>query len=329
VIASVFHQLFQLIAQAIVALHNVTAPIFGKDSGLSWALAIVLLTVAVRGVMYPLFVKQIKTQRAMQALQPKIKELQKKHKGDKETLNTEMMKLYKEHNANPLAGCAPMLLQMPVFIALFQVLNQLAPKIHADTKAYYFPDKFNLSEATRMSLEKAKLFGAPIGSGFKSPHKLLTFLGANPGPVKAVSIVLIVAMAVTTFITSKQMMAKNGPTDASQATQQKVLLYVMPGMLALFGFQVAIGTLIYWTTTNLFSMAQQSFVMRRLGPVGAPAGGGKPVPAKPTPKAKPAPAAAAAAVTDEVPMAAPRPPQNRRPNNRNAKRGKNRRGGRR
>jgi YidC/Oxa1 family membrane protein insertase len=334
VIGSVFHSLFELIAKAIVVLHKATGPVFGKDSGLSWALAIVLLTVAVRGVMYPLFVKQIKTQRAMQVLQPKIKELQKKHKGDKETLNTEMMKLYKEHNANPLAGCAPMLLQMPIFIALFQVLNQLAPKIDAKTHAYYFPDKFDLPLATRMSLEKAKLFGAPIGAGLSSPAKLLTFLGASSLPVKIVAGVLVVAMAATTFITSKQMMAKNGPSDPSQATQQKVLLYVMPGMLALFGLRVAIGTLIYWTTTNLFSMAQQSFVMRRLGPVGATAGGSgskaaAPAP-KPTPKPKPKPVAATAdAVPDEVPLAAPHPPQNRRPNNRNTKRGKNRRGGRR
>jgi len=334
-----FHALFQLVAQAIVKLHDLTGPIFGEHSGLSWAAAIMLLTVCVRLAMYPLFLKQIKTQRTMQLLQPKIKELQKKHKGDRESLNAEMMKLYKEHNANPLAGCLPMLLQMPIFISLFQVLSQLARKeVGKDTGVFRFPVKFGLDLETVKSFESAKIFGAPIGSGFGSKAKLLEFLNANPGPVRVVSAVLIVAMAATTFVTSKQMMGKNKPTDSSQATQQKILLYVMPLMLGLFGFQVAIGVLIYWTTTNVFSMGQQALVMRRLGPVDpnakpasrpskpVSARGGKAAAqtvaetAKPAPKPKPEPVAEGAA---------PRPSANRRPNNRNTKRGKGRRGGRR
>jgi YidC/Oxa1 family membrane protein insertase len=339
---SLFHALFGVIAQAIVKLHNVTGPVFGKNSGVSWALAIVLLTVLVRLVMYPLFVKQIKTQRAMTALQPKIKELQAKHKGDKETLNTEMMKLYKEHNANPFAGCLPVLLQMPIFISLFQVLKQLEP--HLKDGAYVYPEKFGVSTATAKSFMSAKIFGAPIGAGFKSPAKLLSFLGGTPGPVKTIAIVLIVAMAVTTFLTSKQMMGKNPNADASQATQQKVLLYVMPAMLGLFGFQVAIGVLIYWTTTNLFSLVQQGVVMKRLGPPEATLAAGKAkaaakaegkaglaAPGHQTKPAKPAKTAAAnGAVTDEeaARVATQRPATAA---NRNAKnRGKGqRRGGRR
>ena len=296
-----FHQLFELVAKAIVGLHDLTAPVFGEDSGLSWALAIMLLTVCVRLLMYPLFLKQIKTQRTMQMLSPKIKELQKKHKGDRETLNQEMMKLYKEHNANPFAGCMPMLLQMPVFIALFQVLSQLAPKLKGGV--YVFPDKFDLAPATVESLERAKIFGAPIGAGFTSPHKLLDFLGASPGPTKIVALVLILAMGGTTFITSKQMMGRNPAADSSQATQQKVLLYVMPVMLAVFGINVAIGVLIYWTTTNLFSMGQQTIVMRRLGPV--------------DPNARPAAAGAAAgkaaAVAPPRPVRTPKPPKGAKP----------------
>jgi YidC/Oxa1 family membrane protein insertase len=307
-IGALFHALFGVIAQAIVKLHNVTGPVFGKDSGASWALAIVLLTILVRGLMYPLFVKQIKTQRAMTALQPKIKELQAKHKGDKETLNVEMMKLYKEHNANPLAGCLPVLLQMPIFISLFQVLKQLEPKLVED--GLKFPEKFGVSAATAESLGRAKIFGAPIAAGFKSPHRLLDLLNASPNAVKAVALVLIVAMSATTFLTSKQMMGNNAAAaDSSQATQQKVLLYVMPLFLGLFGFQVAIGVLIYWTTTNVFSMVQQSVVMRHLGPAdgalpakkpkptGSPSTGAAktaPKPGKTTPATKAAPAAGAA-----------------------------------
>ncbi|MDQ1713796.1 MAG: YidC/Oxa1 family rane protein insertase [Frankiaceae bacterium] len=340
-----FHALFALIAQAIVKLHDyITGPVLGKNSGLSWALAIMLLTVIVRGLMYPLFVKQIKTQRTMSALQPKMAELKAKHKGDKETLNTEMMKLYKEHGANPLAGCLPMLLQMPIFISLFQVLKQLEPKLYGTgAEAHYdFPVKFGLTKATIKSLQSSKIFGAPIGAGFKSPAKLLEFLHASPGAVKIVAIVLIIAMTATTFITSKQMMGKNPSADPSQATQQKVLLYVMPLFLGVFGFQVAIGVLIYWTTTNVFSMVQQAVVMRHLGPVGStPAAAAKPAKpaAKPAPNKRPATATPAASTANgaaapaDAPDGGARTPAAagaRRPNNRNTKRGKGqRRGGRR
>jgi YidC/Oxa1 family membrane protein insertase len=297
-IGALFHALFGLIAQAIVKLHNVTGPVFGKDSGASWALAIVLLTILVRGLMYPLFVKQIKTQRAMTALQPKIKELQAKHKGDKETLNQEMMKLYKEHNANPFAGCLPVLLQMPIFISLFQVLKQLEPKlVGGDLR---FPEKFGVSRATAESLGRAKIFGAPIAAGFKSTSALLKALGATAGPVKIVALVLILAMTVTTFLTSKQMMGNNAASaDASQASQQKILLYMMPLFLGVFGFQVAIGVLIYWTTTNVFSMVQQAVVMRHLGPVDA-------VPARKPATTKPATKPATTKAT-AVPKSAPKP----------------------
>jgi YidC/Oxa1 family membrane protein insertase len=344
-LGDLFHHLFGFIAQCIVKLHDaVTGPVFGKDSGLSWALAIMLLTVIVRGLMYPLFVKQIKTQRTMSALQPKMAELKAKHKGDKETLNTEMMKLYKEHNANPFAGCLPMLLQMPIFISLFQVLKQLEPKIKDG--AYVFPHKWGVTEATVKSLQSGKIFGAPIGAGFKSPAKLLDFLHASPGSVKIVSIVLIVLMTGTTFVTSKQMMGKNASADPSQATQQKVLLYVMPLFLGLFGFQVAIGVLIYWTTTNVFSMAQQYVVMKHLGPVGAtpttPAAAkasAKPAAAKRAATVKPTATPAAAPAANGVAPAGDASEDGvrtsaaagaRRPNNRNTKRGKGqRRGGRR
>jgi len=337
-VIALFHALFRLVAQAIVKLHHVTGLVFGERSGLSWAVAIMLLTIGVRLAMYPLFLKQIKTQRTMQMLSPKIKELQKRHKGDRETLNAEMMKLYKEHNANPFAGCLPMLLQMPVFISLFQVLSQLSPKVKPDG-SYRLPVKFGLDAETVSSLQRAKIFGAPIGSGFSSPAKLLDFLGASPGPVKIVATVLIVSMALTTFVTSKQMMGRNAPADSSQATQQKILLYVMPVMLGLFGFQVAIGVLIYWTTTNLFSMGQQAIVMKRLGPVDpnakpAPAAPKAPKGVAPAREAKPAKGAAAKSVEkpagEKPPVAAaPRPGGSRnKPTNKSKRKGQ-RRGGRR
>ena len=119
--------LFGAVAFVLVHIHSALAPIFGANSGASWALAIVLLTVGMRLCLFPLFVKQIRNQRAMQTIQPQMKELQTKYKNDKEKLNQEMMALWKESGANPLSGCLPLLLQIPIFIALFHTLRQIKP----------------------------------------------------------------------------------------------------------------------------------------------------------------------------------------------------------
>jgi YidC/Oxa1 family membrane protein insertase len=112
------------VGHLLAFIHSALSTFLIPASGPAWAFSIVLLTVVVRLLLFPLFVKQIKSQRRMQELSPKIKELQKLHKGDRETLNTEMMKLYKENNANPISGCLPLLLQLPVFFALFSVIRE-------------------------------------------------------------------------------------------------------------------------------------------------------------------------------------------------------------
>jgi len=261
--------IFTLIAQTIVLFHRGFGALFGETSGLAWVLSIIMLTVTIRVLLFPLFVKQIKTQRNMQVLQPKIKALQAKHKGDRETLNAELMKLYKEHGANPLAGCLPLVLQSPIFIGIYQVLTKLRPKL--ESGELVFPDgKFGVSRETAEQLGRAKIFGAPVASAFNSPTDLLKALAAQPSAVKAVAIVLIIAMTTVTFISTKQMMAKNakaGPQDPQQATQQKVLLYVLPGMLAVFGLSAPLGVLLYWTTSNLWSLGQQVVVLKKM-PIG-------------------------------------------------------------
>src|SRR5215467_15850593 len=101
-----------------------------------WILSIVFLVITVRVILFPIFVKQIRSQRAMQALQPKLKELQTKHKGDQQTLREEMMKLYQTEKVNPLMGCLPMFLQIPVFLGLFHVLRYINP-LHVTSKTQY------------------------------------------------------------------------------------------------------------------------------------------------------------------------------------------------
>src|SRR5262249_47724802 len=139
-----------------------------------WVLAIVFLVLTIRGILFPVFVKQIKSQRAMQALAPQIKELQAKHKGDRETLQREMMELYRKEKANPLMGCLPMVVQIPVFLALFHVLRHLRPALPATYWTLYGWTGEQFQSAAR-----AKLFGAPIAASFRSsPHDLAT-MGAS------------------------------------------------------------------------------------------------------------------------------------------------------
>lgn len=253
--------LYAIIAWIVVAIHSVLAPIFGVSSGWSWGLSIVLLTVLMRLLLFPLFVKQIRMQRAMQTMQPRLKELQALHKGDKEKLNQEVMKLYKEHGANPLTGCLPLLLQMPVFFALFRVLSSLA----ADAKhsVYGMPADLVRSAA------QAKVFGAPIGAAFDWSNARVHALGASPTTVKVVAAIMVVLMGATTFWTQRQLMARTAANGGTQmASQQKILLYVLPFVFFITGFRFPIGVLLYWLTTNVWSMAQQHFVIAKMGGYG-------------------------------------------------------------
>lgn len=287
---SVLNPVYEIIARIIVAIHSALSPVFGQGSGWAWGLSIVLLTMLMRLLLFPLFVKQIRTQRAMQTLQPKMKELQVKYKGDRETLNVEMMKLYKEHGANPLAGCLPLLLQMPVFFALFHVLSGIRP----DARGRYHAVS-GISESLVESAAHAKIVGAPIAASFKSSDALLHTLSASPGTVKVVAAIMVVAMGASTFWTQRQLMtrtAANGGTSIN--SQQKVLLYVLPFSFLFAGFNFPIGVLLYWLTTNLWSMAQQHFVIAKMGAYGptpaASASGGGSMAITPTPKSPPKPA---------------------------------------
>jgi YidC/Oxa1 family membrane protein insertase len=208
--------------------------------------------------LIPLFVKQIKSQRALTALQPHMKEIQKKYKDDRQKQSEEMMKLYKEHKTNPLASCFPILAQAPIFFALFTVLNGIG-KTPIDTKGV-------LTEADGISAAQAEFFGAPISQ---------TFLGSDSGTVKLVTIFLIAFMSLTTFTTQRQLMTKGMPKmDSSNnmmLQQQKIMLYAFPIIFAITGVNFPVGVLIYWSTTNLWTWGQQYYVIKRNPTPGSPA----------------------------------------------------------
>jgi YidC/Oxa1 family membrane protein insertase len=243
-------------------------------AGLAWVLAIVFLVVTIRVLLFPLFVKQIKSQRAMQELQPEIQKLRKQYGSDRQGMSQAMMALQKERGVNPLAGCLPILPQIPVFLALFHVLRRLSP----DAQGLYSWSTELTQEAAR-----AKLFGAPISASFdmtgEKEQAILEI--ASYTTIRIVAFVLIVIMCVTTFVTQKQIMKRSGPVEGQAATVQKLLLYGMPLSLFVSGFFFPIGVLLYWFTNNLWTLGQQFFILRKMPPPGSDAAKAKAAADKP------------------------------------------------
>lgn len=248
--------LYYAISVVLTGFHKLFSTFLPEASGAAWALSIVGLTITIRAALIPLFVKQIKSSRNMQLLQPQVKELQKKYGHDREKLTQETMKLYKEAGTNPFASCLPILLQMPIFLALFRLLDLAAKE---ETRGV-------LTHEQAVQFAEAKLFGVPISA---------TFMKADGDiGVQVMALVLVVAMLVTTFFTQRQLMTQNMPKSALEgpyAQQQKILLYVLPVVFAVGGVAFPIGVLIYWTVSNLWTMGQQFYVIRNNPVPGTPA----------------------------------------------------------
>ena len=235
------------------------------ESGWGWALSIVGLTAVVRFLMIPLFVKQIHSSRKMQLIQPEMQKIQAKYKGksdpeSRQKMTAETMDLYKRTGSNPFSSCLPILLQSPFFFALFQVLNNL-PHIATGAHAPVGPITPDIASV----IEKSTLFGAQLSS---------TFMGSGDLNVKVLTAVLIALMSLSTFTTQRQLMRKNMPDTALDnpfMKQQKVILYLMPIFFAISGINFPIGVLLYWLTTNIWSMCQQFYVIRRMPAPGSAA----------------------------------------------------------
>lgn len=229
------------------------------ESGWTWTLAIILLVVLIRTLLIPVFVKQIKAQRAMQALQPEIQKLQAKYKGKKDQLSRQAMAmeqqaLFKQHGTSPFSACLPMLVQMPFFFALYQVL------IGAKGAAERNEGISALSADQVRSFENSELFGAKMSD---------TFLGSTGdnlnGNVLIVSVVMILLMTASMFYMQKMLMSKNMSEAAMTgpfAQSQKMMLYVLPLVFGIGGINFPIGVLVYWTATNFWAVGQQTWIIR-------------------------------------------------------------------
>lgn len=228
-----------------------------STSGVTWVLSIVGLTLVIRTALIPLFFKQIKASRGMQLLAPDMKKLQakyanKKDPASREAMAREMQALYKEHKTTPFSSCLPLLMQTPIFFALFRVLNGM-PAISAGEKGAIGP----IDATVAQQVQDSTFFGAPLAE---------TFLNTSVGQVKIVTAILILIMCATQFFTQRQLTMKNMPASALEgpaASMQKNMMYLLPVIFAVSGVNFPIGVLVYWTVTNLWSMGQQFYTIRR------------------------------------------------------------------
>jgi YidC/Oxa1 family membrane protein insertase len=239
----IWFELLRALGSVLRFFHDITTGLFGDYA---WTVAIVLLTVSVRLVMMPLAVRQFRSMQAMQNLRPHMKKIQQRYKTDRGMMRTdpekyraqrqkqqeEMMALYKEHNVNPASSCLPLIAQMPIFIALFSVLR--SPTV--------------------------------IPELVDAPFPISTTLQAPASQAGIIAIGMLILMGITTFVQQKQMMGRNAAmaTDDQQMQQQKMMLYIMPVFLTVLGFQLPVGVLVYWVTTNLWQMGQQWYMLREM-----------------------------------------------------------------
>jgi YidC/Oxa1 family membrane protein insertase len=262
---AVLDPLNNVVAWVIMRIHAGLGALFGASSGWAWGLSIAILVILIRLCLVPLFVKQVKAQRKMAQHAPHLQELRKKYKGDKQRLNEETMKFYKENGVNPLAGCLPMIPQMIVFFSLFSVLRAIA-----DWKPGITP-KYGLTQVVVESAQKAKIFGVHLDD------KLLFSHPTPPFHIAIIIALTVVVSASTTFMTVRQsakrgLMQTNVDPDNPMAQSQKYMQYIVP-FFSLTGLYWQYGLVLYWVTTNLWTLGQQYFMFRNWEPLPTAAAG--------------------------------------------------------
>ncbi len=246
--ANIFQPLIDVFESVLVFFHH--------HLGVSWGFSIVLLTVCVRAILIPLTVKQFGSMQRLQQLQPEIKALQAKYKDDKERQQQEMMRFYRENKVNPLGSCLPMVAQIPVFISLFYMLRQ---SLRVDICPAHQP---RLASGL---IDKAHLrpCGVGHGAGF-------LFVGDLTNKAAGVTLIVLIVLYIGTQLASSLMMS-----SATMDKNQRRIMLFMPLVFVLFVINFPAGVLVYWITTNTWTMAQQYVIRRRIGPVKvATAGGG-------------------------------------------------------
>jgi YidC/Oxa1 family membrane protein insertase len=222
------------ILQPLIDVANAVLKFFHDSAGLSWGLSIIALTVVTRAILIPLTYKQLKGMRALQALQPQIKEIQNKYKNDKQRMQQEMMRFYKENKVNPFASCVPLLAQLPVFITLFYVLRHELP-----------PD-----------------MGCPSAGHCAAYGAEFLFIKDLTGKATGAELIALIVLYVGTQLASGFFMS------ATADKSQRYMMFALPLIFVPFIITFPAGLILYWITTNFWTIGQ-GLVMKRIIPVPA------------------------------------------------------------
>jgi YidC/Oxa1 family membrane protein insertase len=282
-VLSFLDPLFEAVAWVMMRIQAGLAVPFGATSGVTWALSIIILVVLMRLIMVPLFIKQRNSMQKMQSHMPQLQELRKRYKNDKTRLNEETMKFYKENGINPLGGCLPLVAQLPVFWSLFNVLKAIARWTPGQTPQYGMTKDF----VTHAS--EAKIFGIKLVDQFLHP------VAGESTTSRLLIVIFVLISAATTFLTMRQSQKRgmmnqstpdpDAPGAAMAQSMSKNMMYIAP-FFALTGLYWQFGLVLYWVTTNVWTLGQQHFLFRRLPVVGSATVGASAAPAASGPAAK-------------------------------------------
>ena len=265
---------FKWIVEAILVFWHWIFTSIGlpADAGLTWVLSIISLVVVVRSALIPLFVRQIKSQRKMMEIAPELRKVQEKYRGKKdqlsrEAMSRETMALYKKHGTTPVSSCLPLLVQMPILLGMFYTLSDV--KKHAE---WGVGGVGLLNKELTWQFYDAKLFGvAPLHTS------LIEAVNQKPDGWEAtvtILVILVVLMIASQFITQLQIISKNLSPEAKtgQAYQmQRIMLYILPLAFIFSGVFFPLGVVLYWFTSNIWTMVQQFLVIRNLPTPGSDA----------------------------------------------------------
>ena len=247
--------------------HKAFGYVLGPGNGFAWALAVVFLVFTLRAVLFKPFVSQVRSMRKMQEFAPEIQKLKKKYGDDRTKMAAEMQKLQSEHGVNPLGGCLPVLVQIPVFIGLFHVLRSfnrpaLSPEMNRQTANYVF------SPLDVQSFLDARVFGVPLSAFITEPAELLTRYGdISRWQIAVVAVPLTIVAGVLTHLTAKQSVARQNPAQVAAnpqaAMMNKLMVYLFPLGVVAGGPFFPLAILLYWLSNNLWTLARSGSCTRR------------------------------------------------------------------
>ena len=245
---AIWSSLIGIVEQVLVFLYGFTH---------NYGVAIILLTIIIRALMYPLMQKQMTSMMETQKIQPLMQEIQRKYKNDKEKMNQELMRLYKEHKVNPMGGCLPLIVQMPILILFFQVLREFK---------YHIPNT-NIIDGGFLWIQNEVMYLGEMVAGLAAPDKLFGVIqfSGNDYFIGILPVLVGASMYFQQKLTTPAASATNkgGSSSNPTASTQKMMTTIMPLMIGFISFTLPSGLSLYWFTSTLFGIGQQFLINKK------------------------------------------------------------------